>query len=337
MSKRDHSIPAEAVAIGMAIAIVAFIVVGMSAQAAASPLEDLSTSRQFREFDYSRLSEPEIERLHERAEERLIERVSAKYEEGYIQAVEDINENYWCHGDDALTELQINLVLIKSRNRHSERLDARQRLDNLLSEVLAARPAMPEAGRLLHREEDVGPLLDRMVEIDQFYANLVIREFENILQSLQQDSHEIRAFQHLLYPHTCRAYEALGRIANDILDRYGWPGPEAGANASHNMWLIYQHQDANIDWQKRALRHMEVRLDSGEVSRSDYAYLFDRVAVNEGRLQRYGTQLDGCGIKPVEDEPRLDQRRTAMGLPPIDEYLQSTINCKSAEEYEDFE
>jgi len=69
-------------------------------------------------------------------------------------------------------------------------------------------------------------------------------------------------------------------------------------------------------------------LDNDEVRKADYAYLWDRVAVNHDREQRYGTQPnwdcneDGTlNFMPMEDPANVDARRSEMGLGPAQEEL----------------
>lgn len=117
-----------------------------------------------------------------------------------------------------------------------------------------------------------------------------------------------------------RSTEAM----RDILDRYDWvDGEQFGRRTATQAWLLVQHSDHDPAFQSLALERMEPYLESGSVRRQDYAYLWDRVAVNTGQLQRYGTQPMGeCNedgtldLKPVEDPDTLDVRRREMGLGP---------------------
>lgn len=56
---------------------------------------------------------------------------------------------------------------------------------------------------------------------------------------------------------------------------------------------------------------------------TDLAYLEDRVRVNAGRAQRYGTRYgmtsSGFGSRPIEDPDGLHDRRAQVGLPPVAE------------------
>ena len=93
------------------------------------------------------------------------------------------------------------------------------------------------------------------------------------------------------------------------ISRYGRPAAEAA-------FLIVQHAD--IEFQRRFLPTLERLAAPGEVEGGDYALMFDRVAVREGRPQRYGSQFRCEGGRwapyPLEDPAKVDARRAAAGL-----------------------
>ena len=111
----------------------------------------------------------------------------------------------------------------------------------------------------------------------------------------------------------------------ELIDRYGWVDANRfGGPVSQHVWLLAQHADDHPDLQARALEQMALHLDDGGVRKRDYAYLFDRVAVNHDRPQRYGTQPlwtcqeDGSlPLAPLEDPEQVDVRRAEMGLGPV--------------------
>lgn len=114
-----------------------------------------------------------------------------------------------------------------------------------------------------------------------------------------------------------RGAEALRRIVDDI----GWPTiskvGQAGADAA---WLLAQHADNDLAFQKRCLALMRA-CPPDEVSPEHAAYLEDRVAVSEGRPQSFGTQFkkfpDGTMQPcPILDLASLDARRKAVGMEP---------------------
>jgi hypothetical protein len=70
---------------------------------------------------------------------------------------------------------------------------------------------------------------------------------------------------------------------------------------------------------------MRAAVEDGEADPTELAYLEDRVALNSGRPQTYGTQIacvDGHA-EPSElaDPDRVEELREEVGLQPLDDYL----------------
>ena len=112
-----------------------------------------------------------------------------------------------------------------------------------------------------------------------------------------------------------------------VLDEKGWPTRSmVGEQAADAAWLLVQHADDDVELQERVLVMLTEAAEQGEASRQHVALLTDRVRINRGRPQLYGTQtrlMDGVQqIAPVEDVAGLDERRAAVGLPTMAEYLQ---------------
>lgn len=127
--------------------------------------------------------------------------------------------------------------------------------------------------------------------------------------------------------------EALGEEVNKIddyhLDRlkeivndYGWPGYTLiGFEGSHAFWLLVQHTP-DLLFQNQCLELLEQAVLNKEASPIDLAYLKDRVYMYAGKKQIYGTQLnEDLTFYPIEDEEHVNERRLAIGLPTIEEYL----------------
>ncbi|MFA1548226.1 DUF6624 domain-containing protein [Actinomadura chokoriensis] len=110
-----------------------------------------------------------------------------------------------------------------------------------------------------------------------------------------------------------------------LVRRSGWPGIAAvGPEGAHAAWLLAQHADRKPHVQRMFLEAMAEAAERGDAERKDLAYLEDRVRVNAGRPQLYGTQYGmtetGFGPQPIEDSGSLDDRRAAVGLQPMAEY-----------------
>jgi hypothetical protein len=109
-----------------------------------------------------------------------------------------------------------------------------------------------------------------------------------------------------------------------IVEQHGWPGRSlVGEDGAHAAWLLVQH--ASTDFMVNCLPLLERAAKTGEASAKDYAYLFDRVRMNQSQPQVYGTQFksDSDGklvLHPIEDAEHVDERRRSIGLEPLAEY-----------------
>ena len=116
-----------------------------------------------------------------------------------------------------------------------------------------------------------------------------------------------------------------------ILSVHGWPGKSlVGEQGAHDAWLIAQHADHDPAFQREALGLLTEAVARGEARPREFAYLTDRVRVNEGREQLFGTQMrpDEKGVpvpQPVEDRERIDERRARVGLEPFDQYARGFV------------
>ena len=117
-------------------------------------------------------------------------------------------------------------------------------------------------------------------------------------------------------------------ILENIFSRYGYPGYDlVGKEGEHSFWLMVQHCDPWPGFQEKVLTAMKPQVAKGNANPSNYAYLTDRVLINTGRKQLYGTQitynLDSCQAlpKPLQDSLSVNTRRKEMGMPPVETYL----------------
>jgi hypothetical protein len=117
---------------------------------------------------------------------------------------------------------------------------------------------------------------------------------------------------------------ANDRRMEAIIARYGWPSRSlVGAKGESAAWVIVQHADSSL--QARGLKLM-LAAPAGEVSKTEVAYLTDRLRVKAHQPQLYGTQFDplpdsGWVLHPIEDEAHVEARRARVGIEPLDEYL----------------
>ncbi len=111
----------------------------------------------------------------------------------------------------------------------------------------------------------------------------------------------------------------------EIVAQIGWPTrSKVGQRAASMAWLLVQHADHDLAFQKYCLGLMSAQ-PANEVQPRNVAYLEDRVRVAEGRPQLYGTQFytdseTKLGPRPIEDVAHVDERRAEVGMETLAEY-----------------
>ncbi len=92
-----------------------------------------------------------------------------------------------------------------------------------------------------------------------------------------------------------------------------------GEGPSQTAFLIIQH--SNLEQWRRFVPVLEPLVAAGEVDGAQFGLMYDRLAVNEGRPQRYGTQVTCKSGRWVvdydnlEDPANADRRRAEAGFP----------------------
>ena len=133
---------------------------------------------------------------------------------------------------------------------------------------------------------------------------------------------------------TPAAFEEMKKIDEEntawikpLIKQYGWLGKSSvGADGATAAFLIIQHAPDD-EFQKNSLELLRKAYRDGEASGDQYALMTDRARMKEGKPQIYGTQTritkDGkFEMLPIEDEANVDQRRAAVGLGPLAEYVE---------------
>lgn len=162
-----------------------------------------------------------------------------------------------------------------------------------------------------------------MVAIDQYARNFI-----NVPHERGFSAEERQQLMTWLIPRWTEIDRNNTEALKKILAAHGgWLKiSEFGADVDHSAWLLVQHADQDPAFQREVLARLEKLWPKGETSRSNFAYLWDRVASAEKRPQRYGTQGRCVGVgtwepNPVEKpEAELDARRAEVGLGSMAEY-----------------
>lgn len=114
----------------------------------------------------------------------------------------------------------------------------------------------------------------------------------------------------------------------EIFKEYGFPTRKlVGKDAMQGIFLMIQHSNGDTEWQKSQLVNIENAVKKGDMNGQSYAYLYDRIKINSGEKQLYGTQFANVDsinktveLAETEDLENLDKRRMEIGMMPIQMY-----------------
>ncbi|MBL7758859.1 MAG: hypothetical protein JNL59_15730 [Chitinophagaceae bacterium] len=118
--------------------------------------------------------------------------------------------------------------------------------------------------------------------------------------------------------------------AEAMFKKYGFLGfDKVGKEGSNHFWLLVQHCDKYPAFQRKVLKAMDKEVKKDNANANNYAYLYDRVKVNAGEKQLFGTQVTyevnttGRAIPKfgLTDSMHVDQLRKEYDLGPLKEYL----------------
>lgn len=110
----------------------------------------------------------------------------------------------------------------------------------------------------------------------------------------------------------------------ELIAANGWPAEDiAGEDGAKAAWFIAQHAIGEPDFQRQALQLIQQGAAAGRIPAWHAAYLEDRIAMYEGRPQRFGSQwMDEPGdgrTRPwkLAEPGRINELRASVGLEPL--------------------
>jgi hypothetical protein len=110
---------------------------------------------------------------------------------------------------------------------------------------------------------------------------------------------------------------------DELVREHGWPEKkDVGAKAAYAAFIVVQH--APHEMMKRYFPMIQKAVERGDLPKAEFARFDDRLRMDAGQPQRYGTQTitDINGITtfwPIEDEANVDKRRAEVGYEPLAE------------------
>lgn len=107
-------------------------------------------------------------------------------------------------------------------------------------------------------------------------------------------------------------------LVEDIINKYGWLGrKQIGESGNNTLFLTIQHaQDKEVT--KKYFPLLQESAKKGDSKLSDMATIKDRMLVENGKPQLYGSQSRMVNGKletyPIEDPKNVNKRRKKVGL-----------------------
>lgn len=179
--------------------------------------------------------------------------------------------------------------------------------------LAACKETKPAPKEVVTLDEELVTRLNKMTEIDQLYAGIPQGKHEGdwdtwmILRDSVNRSHQ--------------------KFLKKIIDSVGYPGYDRiGEEGESDFWVMVQHSDFDPAWQEQVLELLKAQVKVTNANPAHVGLLTDRVRVNTGKPQLYGTQRDfnelgQAYIKDLEDRARVNERRALLGMETLEEYL----------------
>ncbi|CAN5615548.1 hypothetical protein BH11BAC1_BH11BAC1_21780 [soil metagenome] len=169
-----------------------------------------------------------------------------------------------------------------------------------------------------HLNKPLAQELGSIFEDDQKYRLLV----DSAEKISEEDSPRLDSLHKIIQHHDNKNQVRV----TELLDKYGWLGTDdVGRKGNQALFLVILHADPAT--RKKYLPLMQEGVGRSKAAPSELALLEDRVLLDEGKSQRYGSQVKfnpASGtyeLYPIDDESGVNGRREAMGLAPIEDYL----------------
>ncbi|WP_181949500.1 DUF6624 domain-containing protein [Christiangramia echinicola] len=175
----------------------------------------------------------------------------------------------------------------------------------------------PSENNLTEFNQELKDELIKMAEIDQVAASYPQGRYKEYSQERWMSFKD-------------SVYSTHQNRIEEIFDKYGFAGYDlVGKDGSRSFWLMVQHSDHKPDFQERVLSDLKKEVEKENANPSMYGLLVDRVRINNGKEQVYGSQVAydtkkaQAYPKMLEDSINVNKRRASLGLEPIEEYLNS--------------
>lgn len=174
------------------------------------------------------------------------------------------------------------------------------------------------------------PLLDSLAKLMQERNNQLVPvpvDCANVRDTLQWVYERDQGIRDGKIPFDARIDRLNQEIVASIIDKCGFPQRAVlGDTAMAAIFLVVQHGEAPLRAQLFPI--LVAAMARGEYAPSQIALMEDRIRMDRGLAQKYGSQIvkepatGAWEIYPIEEPARVDFYRDSVGLEPLASYLE---------------
>lgn len=192
---------------------------------------------------------------------------------------------------------------------------------------------LPGVLKYNHTEDKPELLIDRLRELMSKKANWNYNQLAGLDERAKVDQ-QMRENSNVSPEQIKHIQDTDSKHTNWLQNQVYRSGLPSDQQAAGNTWLVAQHADIDPQAQEWLLNKMRKHNQANTASpytNRNIAYLDDRVNVNKGKPQLYGTQGTqswdsknnswAWTPRPIQDSTNLDNRRKQMGLEPHADYM----------------
>lgn len=109
-------------------------------------------------------------------------------------------------------------------------------------------------------------------------------------------------------------------IVISIIEKCGMPTlKDVNELEMSAIWFVFQH--AIPKYRKEYFPLIKQAVNNGDLTKENYALMKDRILMDEGKPQIYGSQIKNGKLYKLKDPESVNSRRKEMNMRPIQEYL----------------
>lgn len=147
------------------------------------------------------------------------------------------------------------------------------------------------------------------------YIDIDCADVKSIIDKSAFDDQRVRENEKIARESAPKIDASNKALILSLIEKCGWQ--DIDSQLINHVFLIIQHMDSEF-----VARYYPVFLkyhELGHLSNLNYARLIDRLLMNNGFEQIYGTQIVDESFYAIKDEKFVNQRRKDLGLEPIED------------------